>query len=381
MNLREQALASVNGTEILPVPTDVMENLIYPGLESALCHHHGLEPNDHEGLLRRLGACLRWGKPAYIGPPLDEAPIQPPSAFPNKKATRSIWGSWSGLNTYSDEIDRPLKGVESVSEVHAHRWPEPDWFDYRRIGYFEDSPAEYASVVKWAERNRDFGRVVGGFDPVFSRIMDLCGMEHGLMLMAAYPEVVDALVGHIGEFLEEYYRRIAGAGRDHIDFLAFGDDFAGQSGMLVSPDRWRSYFLPLWRKLFAIAHEHDMKALMHSCGCIRPVLGDLIDAGLDVFEVVQVSADGMDASDLKREFGAHLTFYGGMDTQHVLPFGSADDVRAEVRRLVDILGVGGRFILASTHLLMEDAPYENVLAMYDEAHSYVPGGGAQRCRN
>lgn len=140
--------------------------------------------------------------------------------------------------------------------------------------------------------------------------------------------------------------------------------------MLVAPNKWREYFLPLWKRLFAIAHEHGMRVGLHSCGAVRPVLSDLIDAGLDILQVVQVTAVGMDAAELKREFGRHLAFYGGMDTQHILPQGSPADVRREVRRLIDILGTDGRFILASMHFLMDDVPVENVLAMYDEARTY-----------
>jgi uroporphyrinogen decarboxylase len=102
------------------------------------------------------------------------------------------------------------------------------------------------------------------------------------------------------------------------------------------------------------------------------VIGDLIDAGLDILEVVQVGAAGMEPAALKREFGAHLTFYGGMDVQRVLPQGSADEVRAEVRRLAELLGRHGRFLLANCHLLMDDVPTRNVLAMYDEANHFSP---------
>ena len=369
---RDRLLAAVRGEEVLPIPVDVMENLIYPKLEVALCKRLGLKEVDREGVLRALGAYTRWGMPLYIGPPLEEAPIQPAEVFPYKKATRSIWGTWSGIQTYSDAFDRPLSAVETVAEVEAYAWPNPDWFDCERIGWFLDAADEYLPVAQWAARHSDYVRVVGHFDPIFSRIMDLCGMERGLLLMAARPDLVHAMVAHIADFLAERYRRMADAGRGHIDFLMFGDDFAGQQGMLISPERWREYFLPVWRRLFAIAHEHGMKAQFHSCGAVRPVLGDLIDAGLDIFEVVQVTAVGMDPAALKREFGAHLTFYGGMDTQQILPYGTPEDVRREVRRLVDILGRGGRYLLSSMHVLMEDVPVENVLAMYSEAHSYIP---------
>jgi uroporphyrinogen decarboxylase len=356
---------------VFPVPVDVIENWIYPSLEQALARHFGLAAADHEGVLAALGAHTRWGKPAYVGPALEVAPIQPPSSFPNRRATRSIWGSWAGMNTYSDTIARPLAGIESVADVHNHRWPDADWFDYGRIGWFEEAPDQYPTVAAWADRHQEHLRVAGGFEPVFSRIMDLCGMEQGLALTAARPDLIHALVGHIGDFLEEYYRRIAVAGQGFVDVLAFGDDFAGQEGLLLSPRRWREYFLPLWRRLFGIAHRHGMLASLHSCGSVRAVLGDLVDAGLDVLEVVQVSARGMDPAELKREFGAQLAFYGGMDVQQVLPRGTPDEVRAEVRRLATILGRDGRFILANSHLLMDDVPPANVLAMYDEARTYL----------
>lgn len=368
---RERFLAAVKHEEVFPIPTDVMENIIYPGLESDLCRHLGLIQDDHEGVLVALNAHSRWGKPAYIGPPLEAAPIQPPSSFPAKKATRNIWGAWSGMNTYTDEIERPLADAETVSDIEAHAWPDPNWFDYGRIGWvFEESQKEYVPIAEWAARNGDYARIVGGFDPVFGRIMDLCGMQSGLTHIAARPDLIEAMTAHIAVFLEEYYRRIAQAGVGYIDFLAFGDDFAGQQGMLLGPESWRRYFLPVWRRLFAVAHQYGMKTLMHMCGAVRPVLGDLIDVGLDVYEVVQITTADMDAEGLKRDFGAHLTFYGGVDTQSLLPYGSPDQVRAEVRRLVDILGKGGGYILASQHLLMDDVPAENVLAMYYEACSY-----------
>jgi uroporphyrinogen decarboxylase len=115
-----------------------------------------------------------------------------------------------------------------------------------------------------------------------------------------------------------------------------------------------------------------MKNMMHSCGAVRPVIGDLIDAGLDILEVVQVHASGMDAANLKREFGADLAFYGGIDVQELMPYGSVEDVRREVRWLVDTLGVGGRYILAPSHFLMDDVPVANVIALYDEARTYSP---------
>jgi uroporphyrinogen decarboxylase len=193
--------------------------------------------------------------------------------------------------------------------------------------------------------------------------------------MALRPDLIDTAIAHILEFYEEYYRRFAKSAQGYFDVLEFGDDFASQASMLFSPVSWRRYFLPAWRKLFAIAHEFGFKTMMHSCGAIRPILPDLINGGLDIFEVVQTTAIGMDAGELKREFGQDLVFYGGMDVQKIMPNDTPADIRLESRRLINVFGKDGGYIFETSHFMMDDIPVENVLAMYDEGSTYVPPWG------
>ena len=370
MNFRQRILAAIDGQEIYPVCTDVMENLIYPTLEQELMR--SLHVNTRENLFRALGAHIRWGKPKYSGPPLEKSPVQPVDAFPNKVACRNIWGSYSGLNTYSDELaPRPLASV-SMADVKNYRWPDPKWFDYTKVGPPLAEPDDFVPLKQWTQQHADCAHLVGGYEPIFGRICDLCGIERTLFNLSLQPEVTQAIVERITDFLAAYYEQIAIAGKNHIDILAFGDDFASQNGMMFSPQQWREFFKPSWQRLFAIAHKYGMKAQFHSCGCIRPVLGDLIDAGMDIFEVVQLSATDMDAAELKREFGGDMTFFGAVDVQTVLPSYSEEEVRQEVRRLIDCLAKGGRFILANSHILMEDVPAINVITMFDEARGYKP---------
>ena len=378
MNARQRVLQAIDGQEIWPVPTDVTGNLIHSELEDRLIQQ--LNVSDREGLFRTLGAHLRWANPCYVGPPLEKAPVQPPSAWPNEYASKNIWGAYTGLNTYSDAVvERPLGDVESVAEVERYAWPDPAWFDYTVVlpsirydaGWGSSSgDGGLVPVKQWAVESAEYARVIGGYQPIFGRICDLCGIEGTLIRTATDPDVVHAIAAHITDFMEAWYRGIAEAGQGLVDVLAFGDDFAGQNGMLIGPNKWRQYFLESWTRLFRIAHEHDMKAHFHSCGGIRPVIGDLIDAGMDVLEVVQLRAAGMDPVELKREFGAHLTFYGTVDVQEVLPNYTPPAIREEVRRLIDIFGPGGRYILTSSHLLWPEVPAENVIAMYDEATTY-----------
>ena len=371
-DLRARTLACLDGGEVFPVPTDLYLNMIYPPLEAQLMRHYAVGETDHEGLRVALGAHIRYGMPIYIGPEPETTTELGPAVFPAAQVMKNIWGAWDGVETLSDSYPRPLREAQSVSDIHAHRWPEPDWYDYSRLGWKGDTAEQVLPVAGWARRHASFARTVHAWMPVFTNIMDLFGMEVGLVNLATRPDLIEATVGHIEEFLLEYYERLAASVEGHADVFGFSDDFAGQAGLLMNPNKWRKMFLPMWQRFFAIAHKHNMKTQMHSCGSVRAVLGDLVDAGLDVLENVQIRAVGMDPVELKREFGSHLTFYGAVDEQILLPTGTPEEVHAEVRRLVDILGRNGRYILTSSHFLQGDIPAENVIAMYDEARVYVP---------
>jgi uroporphyrinogen decarboxylase len=372
MKARSRALAALSHREIYPVPVDLFENGIYPSLQADLCRTYSLAENDLEGLMQRLGVAFRWARPVYIGPPPEVDLTQKPG-YPHRVTYENIWGTWSGPNSYSDLLRNPLADAETVGDIRAHNWPDPDWFDYQRVGLPFQQPDASHDLVSWATSQAEVVRVVGGWNPIASRVMDMFGMQTGLLNLALRPDLIEAAVAHIGGFLEEYYRRLASAARGYADILAFGDDFASQRAMLFSPDDYRRFFLPLTRRLFEVAHEHDLLALFHSCGAIRPIIGDLVDAGLDILDVVQVTAGGMEASELKREYGQDLVFYGGMDVQYLMPTGTPDQVRDEVRRLVDTLGKDGGYVCTTCHIMQQDVPPANVMAMYEEATQYCPG--------
>jgi hypothetical protein len=104
--------------------------------------------------------------------------------------------------------------------------------------------------------------------------------------LAGRPDLIKATVEHIASFHEQYYSRFACAVRGRYDIVAWGDDFASQQGLLLSPGKWREIFLPVWKRMFAIAHENGMKAALHACGSIRAIPSDLVDVGLDILEIV-----------------------------------------------------------------------------------------------
>jgi uroporphyrinogen decarboxylase len=155
---------------------------------------------------------------------------------------------------------------------------------------------------------------------------------------------------------------------DIVDCVSWADDLGFQTSPYMSVELYRSMVKPHHRRFVeCIRSRTRAKVIMHSDGAIADLLPDLIDIGVQVINPVQVSAAGMDPGRLKREFGADLCFWGGMDTHHVLPFGSPSEVADFMRRRMDDLGRGGGWVLASVHNIQADVPPENIAAMFDAA--------------
>ncbi|MCK5365669.1 MAG: hypothetical protein KAR22_21985 [Gammaproteobacteria bacterium] len=157
----------------------------------------------------------------------------------------------------------------------------------------------------------------------------------------------------------------------NVDIVFFGDDVGSQIGPLFSPDAYRELIKPRHaRMIAAIKAKADVKVLYHTCGSVAQFIDDLIDVGVDAINPVQITANDMEPEMLKRRFGDRIAFWGGINTQEVLPFGDPEAVRAEVRRMIDCLGHGGGYVLNSVHNIQNDVPVENIIALFDEARTY-----------
>jgi uroporphyrinogen decarboxylase len=152
-----------------------------------------------------------------------------------------------------------------------------------------------------------------------------------------------------------------------IDIIWTSDDIAHQHGRLMSLKTWRDLVAPHHERLNRRIHELGARVMYHSCGAVRPFIPALIDIGVDVLDVLQFSAAGMDPSEIKASFGETLCFHGGMDVQSTLPFGSEEEVRRVTRERIDVLSRNGGYILAPTHNIQADTPPANIVAMYEEA--------------
>jgi uroporphyrinogen decarboxylase len=195
-------------------------------------------------------------------------------------------------------------------------------------------------------------------------------IDHYLLHMAAEPDACVRLSEALCEFYLPRLERWLGAVGPFIDVILFGDDLGGQNGPLMSPAMYRRYYGPFHRRLWSRAKElaPHVNVHLHTCGGIEPLLDDLIDAGLESANPVQITCPGMEPSHLKAGWGDRFTFWGGgCDTRHVLPHGTADEVRRHVRMQIAAFAPGGGFVFQQVHNVLADVPPENILAMFEAA--------------
>ena len=257
-----------------------------------------------------------------------------------------------------------LKPGEDIGTVIEYPLKEPSLKGYR----FPDPGdiMELDEIPAFIEKNRD-KFIIGaiGFS-LYERAWILRGIEPILMDFVADPEFIEELFDRIIEFNITITKRLC---QFEIDAFHYGDDWAQQHGLIMSPAMWRKFFKPRLKKMYDVVHSFGYPVSIHSCGDITDIIPDLIEIGVNMITPLQ--AEALDFEFLKREYGKDLTFWGGISTQKTLPYGSPNDVRAEIRDAIKVLGKDGGYILAPSHELQGDIPLENMLAFIDEAQNQI----------
>ena len=196
--------------------------------------------------------------------------------------------------------------------------------------------------------------------------------DNFFMLLAAEPQKAHAFLDRTLQIhLENLTSFLEDVG-EFVDIVVFGDDLGTQTGAQISPEMYREFFKPrhaeMWQSAKRLA---DVKVMLHCCGGVRELLPDLIEAGLDAINPVQITCTGMDAAELKREFGSHITFWGGgCDTRDILPKASPEEVKKHVFSQLEILSPGGGFVFQQVHNILADVPPENVVAMFEAVQNW-----------
>ena len=191
-------------------------------------------------------------------------------------------------------------------------------------------------------------------------------------MLAASPEKVHAFLGVLTEYYLAQLEQFLESFGPFIDIIAFADDLGMQTGPQISPKMFREIFKPYHQRLWRRAKElADVKVMLHSCGSIRAFLPDLIDAGIEAVNPVQISARDMDAIALKHEFGDQIVFWGGgCDTQQILPHGTPEEIESHVTQQLNTFAPGGGYVFQQVHNIQADVPPENIVAMYDAVKAY-----------
>jgi uroporphyrinogen decarboxylase len=267
-----------------------------------------------------------------------------------------LWGvgfrrATTPTGDYIDIAYHPLGGDIADADVENHTYMSADEWDYANVRADCAANADYAV---WAHCRGTFE--ISWF---------IRGLDGFMTDLALEPRRACALMDRVQEPLRERLRRILEAGGDAFDIAEYNDDVATQRGLMMSPEMWRRYLKPRIAEMFDLIRSFGLRVRYHSCGGVRAIIPDLVDIGLDILTPFQPLAEGMEPAALKRDFGRDLTFHGGIDEQQLLPYSSADQVREEVLRLMDVLNEDGGWIACASHNLQPDTPPENVAAMYE----------------
>ncbi len=273
-----------------------------------------------------------------------------------------VWSMPDKQQLYMDITHHPL--AEATLEDIAS-YPFPNGSDPSR---FEGVREE---VLKIRE-NTSYAVSTGIGGVVYETCWYLRGLERWFMDMMENPSFCEALLDKVLKFWLDYYTGFMKEIGDVIDVVMIGDDLAGQSGPLFQPEFYRAVVKPRQKKL--VQHIRSLspaKIWYHSCGGVVEYIPDLMDNGIDILNPVQITARGMDPKFLKEKFGKELVFWGGgIDSQHVLPFVSAEEVKSNVKANMEAFKSGGGYVFNNVHNIQAGVPPENIIAMYEAAYEY-----------
>jgi uroporphyrinogen decarboxylase len=255
----------------------------------------------------------------------------------------------------------PLAETHSIEDLESYPWP--DMNDPTRVAHVK------AEARKLADENQYAIMGVPWLAFPLERAFAMQRMDSFMLNLGRHPDFARALVAKIAELCKTLMGHFLREIGDDIDMIKIGDDLGMQNNLLMSPRMYREIIKPLHADYISfIKSRTKARLFFHTDGDVFPLIPDFIEMGVDILNPVQTSAGKMsDLGELKRQFGKNMVFCGAIDTHRVLPFGTPEEVRAEVKRVIQTLGQGGGYMLASVHTIMPDVPPENILAMVDAA--------------
>jgi uroporphyrinogen decarboxylase len=370
LNSRERVLTALNHEEPDRVPvffgTSGVTTMLAPGYEKLKAHLGITAPTR---VFWRGLQYVEMDEEAMLWAGSDGRPLIPgaaPAPLARNISDTAYVDGWGSLweqkpgAIYYEVTDSPLRNA-TIDDLDRYAWPD--------LAH----PARFSGLRERAQQIRDAGYAVVALTGVspWEQLYTSRGIETALYELAANPEFILAFMRKLTDLMIAGATALLDAAGDLIDVVITGDDLGMTKTPMMSPKMYRRLIKPFHAEIYsAIKQRTSAKVFYHSDGNIYSLLGDLVEVGIDLLNPVQVNAGDMgDTARLKREFGKRLSFCGAIDTGWVLPCGTPEDVRAEVRRRIADLAPGGGYVLASVHCIQPDVPVENLAAMFDEART------------
>jgi len=269
------------------------------------------------------------------------------------------WGIMGrgGSLEHFQEMLHPMQNFTDVQEIEDYPWPDMN-ADYRWEGIKEENDALIAN---------GYATIAFMQMTIFELAWYLRGMEDMMADFYSDPEFNEALLDKITDIRVEMAKNFATAG---VDILMLGDDVSTQLDMMMSPELYREFLKPRMKRVIDAAREikPDILIFYHGDGNLKRIIPDLIEIGVDVLNPVQPEC--VNPLELKKEFGDKLSFWGCIGTQTTMPFGTEQEVYELCKELIETMGKGGGLVLAPTHVLEPEVPYENVEAFLKAAKDF-----------
>jgi uroporphyrinogen decarboxylase len=277
------------------------------------------------------------------------------------------WGSGQKETSDGDWFPsvHPIPEARTPEDLDSYQgWP--DMSDPTRVAHVRENSERLANENQYAILATPW--LLFPFERAFA----MQGMDAFLLNLAMRPEFARALLERIADYCKQLMGRFLEELGDNVDIIKIGDDLGTHESLMISPKMYREILKPVHADFISfIKNRTKAKVFFHSDGDVAPLIDDFIEIGVDILNPIQTSAGSMsDLLSLKKRFGNNIVFCGGIDTHRVLPFGSVEDVRQEVQRVIQMLGPGGGYMAGAVHTVMNDVPPENVLAMVDAVEEF-----------
>ena len=327
-----------------------------PEAEQTLLRHLGVESTqtetykdaggplpilmDHDFLISWVGPCT-----SFYSNPAEE--------YTDEWGIGWKWFKFANTGSYTEMVRHPLADIIDPADFSMPDFTRED---------------RYTGACRlMADYGKEYGIMGGCACTLFELSWYLRGMEQVMADMVSNKDFMHAYLDRLMKWIDEAGSRLVGLG---VDVIWIGDDFGMQDGMIISPQLFREFFKPRYAYLFSKwkALNPNVKIAFHSDGNIYPIIPDLIEVGLDILNPVQPKS--MDPAKVKKLYGDKLTFWGTVDIQEVLPFGTPEDVANEVKLRIQTVGKGGGLIISPAHNIQSQVPLENILAFYDAAKKF-----------